>query len=270
MNTEHRPPLDVTRLRASLGEAWRTLDVVDETGSTNADLLARAAAGEDVAGSVLLTEFQSAGRGRHGRQWTAPPRSQVAMSVAVDAGGVRPDAWGWLPLLTGVAVRDAVAEVSAVEAGLKWPNDVLVGEGKLAGILAEVAAPQHVVIVGIGLNVTLSAAEAPDPRATSLTMLGARHHDRTALAAALLRNLGTRIARWRRAGGADEGLVADYRRHSLTLGREVTATLPGDRRLEGTATDIDDLGRLTITTGRDSVTVAAGDITHLRPGPARA
>jgi BirA family biotin operon repressor/biotin-[acetyl-CoA-carboxylase] ligase len=267
VNTEYRPPLDAELLRAGLPAGWRTLDVVDETGSTNADLLARAAAGEDVAGSVLLTEYQSAGRGRHGRQWIAPPRSQLAMSVAVDAGGVRPDAWGWLPLLTGVAVRDAVAEVSAVDAGLKWPNDLLVGEGKLAGILAEVAAPQPVVIVGVGLNVSLRATEAPDPRATSLAMLGARHHDRNMLATAILRFLGARIDQWRRAGGADEELVADYRRHSLTLGREVTATLPGDRRLVGTASDIDDVGRLTITSGGESVTVAAGDITHLRPSP---
>jgi BirA family biotin operon repressor/biotin-[acetyl-CoA-carboxylase] ligase len=265
VSTEDRPPLDIALLRSTLGEGWRTLDVVGETGSTNADLLARAATGVDVAGSVLLTEYQSAGRGRHGRQWTAPPRSHLAMSVGVDVGGVAPDAWGWLPLLTGVAVRDAVAEVSAVQAGLKWPNDVLVGDGKLAGILAEVAAPQPVVVVGIGLNVSLSADEAPDPRATSLTMLGAPHQDRNALVTAILRFLGERIAHWRRAGGADQTLVADYRRHSLTLGREVRATLPGDRLLEGTATDIDDLGRLTITSGRDAVTVAAGDITHLRP-----
>lgn len=189
------------------------------------------------------------------------------MSVAVDVAGAQPDAWGWLPLLTGVAVRDAVEEVSGVDAGLKWPNDVLVGEGKLAGILAEMSAPQPVVIVGVGLNVTLSAAEAPDPRATSLIMLGARHHDRNALATAILRTLATRIAHWRRAGGADADLAADYRRYSLTLGREVTAILPGDRRLEGTASGIDDLGRLTITNGDESVTVAAADITHLRPAP---
>lgn len=267
MNTEYRPPLDVTLLQRSLTEGWRELNVVDETGSTNADLLARATAGEDVAGSVLLTEYQSAGRGRHGRHWTAPARSQVAMSVGVDGGGVRADAWGWLPLLTGIAVRDAVAEVSEVDAGLKWPNDVLVGEGKLAGILAEVAAPHPVVIVGIGLNVTLTATEAPDPRATSLAMLGARNHDRNALVTTILRHLGARIVRWRQADGADEDLVTDYRRHSLTLGREVDATLPGNRHLRGAATDIDDLGRLIITSGRDSATVAAGDITHLRPSP---
>ncbi|MGE2713326.1 biotin--[acetyl-CoA-carboxylase] ligase [Mycolicibacterium litorale] len=263
-----RTPLDPGLLRADLPAGWRTLDVVDETGSTNADLLARAAAGHDVAGAVLITDFQRAGRGRHGRQWTAPPRSQVAMSVGVDAGGVKPDAWGWLPLLTGVAVRDAVAEVSAVQAGLKWPNDVLVGDGKLAGILAEVAAPQPVVVIGIGLNVSLTPAEAPDPRATSLAMLGAAHEDRNALVTAILRFLGARISQWRNAGGADDSLVADYRIHSLTLGSEVRAILPGDRRLEGTATDIDALGRLTITSGPESVTVAAGDITHLRPASA--
>lgn len=260
-----RTPLDSGLLRANLPAGWRTLDVVAETGSTNADLLARAAAGHEIAGAVLLTDYQRAGRGRHGRQWTAPPRSQVAMSVGVDTAGVKPDAWGWLPLLTGVAVRDAVAEVTGVRAGLKWPNDVLVGDGKLAGILAEVAAPHPVVVVGIGLNVSLSAAEAPDPRATSLAMLGADNLDRTQLALAVLRNLDTRITQWHNAGGADDGLVADYRRHSLTLGSEVRAILPGDRRLEGTATDIDDLGRLTIDSGTESVTVAAGDITHLRP-----
>jgi BirA family transcriptional regulator, biotin operon repressor / biotin---[acetyl-CoA-carboxylase] ligase len=261
-----RPPLDTALLRQRLPNGWRTIDVVDETGSTNADLLARAAAGEDIAGRVLLTEYQSAGRGRHGRRWTAPPRSQLAMSVAVDAHGVRPDAWGWLPLLTGVAVCDALAEVSAVEAGLKWPNDVLVGEKKLAGILAEVAAPQQVVILGVGLNTTLTDAEAPDARATSLAALGARRHDRTELSLAILRYLGERIDRWGRAGGADGILTADYRGRSVTLGQHVMATLPGDRILAGTAADIDHFGRLTIISSGDAVTVAAGDITHLRPG----
>ncbi|MFS0897884.1 biotin--[acetyl-CoA-carboxylase] ligase [Mycolicibacterium litorale] len=259
-----RTPLDAGLLRGDLPAEWRTLDVVDETGSTNADLLARAAAGHDVAGSVLLTNYQSAGRGRHGRQWTAPPGSQVAMSVGVDARNVAPDAWGWLPLLTGVAVVEAVAEVAGVQAGLKWPNDVLVGDGKLAGILAEVAAPHPVVVVGIGLNVSLSAAEAPDPRATSLAMLGAGQ-DRHALVSSILRLLGARIAQWRAADGADEDLVTTYRHHSLTLGRQVRAILPGDRLLDGTAIDIDAVGRLTIAGGSESVTVAAGDITHLRP-----
>lgn len=264
MNTQ-RAPLDPTVLREQLGDEWRRLDVIDETGSTNADLLARAAAGEDIAGGVLLAEYQNSGRGRHGRQWSAAPRSQIAISVGVSARGVAPDAWGWLPLLTGVAVIDAVSAVCDVQPGLKWPNDVLVGSGKLAGILAEVASPAPVIVVGLGLNVTLSAEEAPDPRATSLSMLGVADIDRTVLAAKFLDALGARIRQWRATGGADDGLIGDYRRHSLTLGKEVNASLPGDRAVVGTARDIDPLGRLIIDTGTDEVTVAAGDITHLRP-----
>jgi BirA family biotin operon repressor/biotin-[acetyl-CoA-carboxylase] ligase len=145
------------------GRAWRRVDVVEEIGSTNADLLTRAAAGEDIDGAVLLAEYQSAGRGRHGRSWSAPARSQVAASVGVGVAAVPSETWGWLPLLTGVAVVDALDEITGVTAGLKWPNDVLVGTGKLAGILAEVAAPEPVVVVGLGLNVTMTAEEAPDP-----------------------------------------------------------------------------------------------------------
>ncbi|OBJ72427.1 biotin--[acetyl-CoA-carboxylase] ligase [Mycobacterium sp. 1274756.6] len=260
-----RPPLDAAALRAGLAPPWRELEVVAETGSTNADLLARAGAGADIDGVVLLAEHQTAGRGRHGRHWSAPPRSQLSLSVGVGAEGVPTSAWGWLPLATGVAVADALADLDGLRAGLKWPNDVLVGDppGKLAGILAEVAAPAPVIVVGLGLNVTMTAAEAPDPAATSLALLGAAT-DRTALAAAVLSALGARIQAWRRAGGADPALVADYRRHSVTLGRRVRAILPGDRTLEGTATGIDDLGRLEVDTGGQSVAVSAGDITHLR------
>ncbi len=238
---------------------WR-VDVVPETGSTNADLLARAAAGEDIAGAVLIAESQTAGRGRNGRSWSTPPGSQIALSAGVGVDTVPSAAWGWLPLLTGVAVVDAVADVAGVAAGLKWPNDVLAGDGKLAGILAEVAAPAPVVVVGLGLNVT----EAPDPAATSLARLGATV-DREVLTEAVLRHLATRIDRWRAAAGPDDVLAADYRSRSVTIGNRVRATLPGDRAIEGVAADVDELGRLTIDTGADLVTVSAGDITHLRP-----
>jgi BirA family biotin operon repressor/biotin-[acetyl-CoA-carboxylase] ligase len=191
----------------------------------------------------------------------------------VGVGAVPSEAWGWLPLLTGVAVVDAVAEVTGVTAGLKWPNDVLVGDGKLAGILAEVAAPDPVVVVGLGLNVT----EAPDPAATSLALLMPDSDaavDRTVLAEAVLRHLANRIDGWRAAAGADATLAADYRARSVTIGSRVRASLPGDRAVEGVAADVDDMGRLRIETGSPStrgagpgevLTVSAGDITHLRP-----
>ena len=210
---------------------------------------------------MLIAESQTAGRGRHGRSWSTPPRSQIALSVGVGVGAVPSEAWGWLPLLTGVAVVDAVAEVTGLTAGLKWPNDVLVGNGKLAGILAEVAAPEPVVVVGLGLNVT----EAPDPVATSLSMLGASRRPHRTLAEAVLRHLATRIGSWRTAKGADATLAADYRSRSVTIGNRVRASLPGDRAVEGVADDVDELGRLRIDTGDEVLTVSAGDITHLRP-----
>ncbi len=126
-----RPSLNVDRLRAGLretGAMFSRLDVVDETGSTNADLIARAAAGDDIAGAVLIAEHQTAGRGRSGRTWVDAPRALIAMSVGISAAGVMPQAWGWVPLAAGVAVVDAISATTGIQARLKWPNDVLVDE----------------------------------------------------------------------------------------------------------------------------------------------
>ena len=275
-----RPPLDAVSLREGLsgpGRQWRRLDVVAQTGSTNADLLARAAGGEDIDGAVLLAENQTAGRGRNAREWAGVPRAQIIMSVGVGSGGVATEAWGWLPLAAGVAVVDAVVAVMDVDAGLKWPNDVLAGGGKLAGILTEVArrdvpreritaATQPVIVVGIGLNVTLRAGEVADPMATSLLELGVAAPDRDQLVHSLLRELGTRIADWRAAGGADARLIADYRARSLTIGSRVRVALPGDREIVGVARSVDAQGRLRVETEGQTIAVAAGDVVHLRPG----
>lgn len=263
-----RPPLDVEGVRHDLtgpGRPLRDVVLLENTGSTNADLLARHQAGREVRGVVLVAEHQSAGRGRHGRTWTAPPRSQIAFSLGVDADGVPASGWGWLPLLTGVAAAGAVEATTGIRPVLKWPNDLLVGEGKLGGILAEVASPDPVIVVGLGLNVTLTAQEAPDPRATSLLMLGSTMTDRSALLGAVLAELTARIDRWRATAGHDPGLVRDYRARSATLGTAVRAELPDGREITGLAADIDDAGQLLIDTGSQTVAVSAGDITHLRP-----
>jgi BirA family biotin operon repressor/biotin-[acetyl-CoA-carboxylase] ligase len=267
-----RAPLDATALRAELigtGLGWRKLDVVEETGSTNADLLARAAAGTDIAGAVLIAEHQTAGRGRHGRGWSAAPRAQITMSVGVSVVDVPTEGWGWLSLATGVAVVDALAPLLdgiGVRAGLKWPNDVLAGRpdspGKLAGILAEVVRP--VVVIGLGLNVTQSPEEVDGPGATSLLDLGVEAPDRDELVRRLLRELGGRIVGWRAARGADWQLAADYRARSLTIGTRVRAELPGGKEVVGTATAVDDQGRLCVETGNETVVVSAGDVVHLR------
>ncbi len=264
--TGDRDPLDAATLRRQvIGQAglWQQLDIVTETGSTNADLLARAAGGRSIAGAVLIAEHQSAGRGRNGRSWSAPAGSQIAMSVGVSVAAVPTNAWGWLPLLTGVAVAETVRQECGIQAGVKWPNDVLVGGNKLAGILAEVA-PGGVIVVGLGLNVAMTAEEAPTAAATSLRMLGADVTDRHLLVRSILHSLESRIRRWA-AAGPDDALIADYRRYSVTLGTEVRATMPGDRQVVGIARSIDELGRLRIDTGGAIVTVSAGDIEHLRP-----
>jgi BirA family transcriptional regulator, biotin operon repressor / biotin---[acetyl-CoA-carboxylase] ligase len=258
-----RHPLHVPSLREEVaGLPWRRIEVIDETGSTNADLLARAAAGEDIDGLVLIAEHQTAGRGRSGRSWSAAPRAQIALSAGVSAAGVPIDTWGWLPLAVGVAVNDTVAAQTGVEAGLKWPNDVLAGGGKLAGILAEVAAPRPLIVVGVGLNVTLRADEVDDPMAISLADLGVAAPDRQQLASRLLFELGRRIAQWR---AADQQLAADYRARSLTIGAGVRAILPGDREVVGVARSVDDQGRLCIESEGRIVEVSAGDVVHIRP-----
>ena len=268
MNADHRrAPLDIEVVRAHLrGESllWQVIEIVTETGSTNTDLIEAAATGVDITRVVRVSEHQTAGRGRHGRVWSAPARTQVAFSAGVNAARIPNHAWGWLPLLAGVAVVDAVRATCGIAAGLKWPNDVLVASGKLAGILAEVAGAQPVIVIGIGLNATLSHEEAPEG-ATSLHMLGASKVDRNLILAQLLRELSARISRWTATGGTDEQLVGDYRRLSLTLGTRVRVDLPGDRHIVGLANDVDHLGRLQIVIGNDLHNVSAGDVTHLRP-----
>jgi BirA family biotin operon repressor/biotin-[acetyl-CoA-carboxylase] ligase len=265
-NDAPRAPLNEDALRAAAtgsGLPWRRLSVVAEVGSTNADLLARAAAGENIDGVVLLAEHQIAGRGRSGRTWSATPRGQIIMSVGVGLHDVPREAWGWLPLAAGVATVDAVAATTGIRARLKWPNDVLAGEGKLAGILAEVATPLPVVVLGVGLNVSERPDDIAVPGATSLLALGAAP-DRNDLARCLLQELGKRIANWR-AAGTRPALTDDYRVRSLTIGSRVRAVLPGGRDIVGVALAVDEQGRLRVDTGHGVTAISAGDIVHLRP-----
>ena len=262
----NRPPLNAAELRRGL-DFYSSLDLVDKTGSTNADLLARA--GDPAADrSVLIAEHQETGRGRHSRTWVSPPQAQIALSILLRLPGVDPAVMGWLPLLTGIAVADAVRSVSKVDATLKWPNDVLIDGRKVAGILAEVA-PTSVpaVVVGLGLNVTLTEDELPVPQATSLQLAGAEVTDRTSLARAILREFASRFSAWQDAGWSTTDLAAAYRQRCGTLGAQVKAELPGGAVLTGNARDIDDQGRLLIAVeGGDTTAVSAGDVTHLRPG----
>ncbi|MEV2212859.1 biotin--[acetyl-CoA-carboxylase] ligase [Streptomyces sp. NPDC050997] len=269
-----RPPLNGAALRRGLvreGGLWSAVDVVPRTGSTNSDLVALAAAGKATEGAVLVAEEQSAGRGRLDRQWTAPARSGLFFSVLLRPSEVPVARWGWLPLLTGVAVAAGLARAAGVDTALKWPNDLLVTvdgeERKAGGILAERAGDDGVV-VGVGINVTLRAEELPVPRAGSLALAGAVSTDRDPLLRGVLRSVEQWYGTWREAGGDPglSGLQEAYAAGCATLGRTVRAELPGDRSIVGEAVAVDGDGRLVIATGAGvQQPVGAGDIVHLRP-----
>ncbi|MCD9873563.1 biotin--[acetyl-CoA-carboxylase] ligase [Streptomyces guryensis] len=269
-----RPPLNAAALRRGLvqeGGLWREVEVVQSTGSTNSDLVALAGAGKAGEGSVLVAEEQTAGRGRLDRQWTAPARSGLFFSVLLNPAEVPVARWGWLPLITGVAVATGLSRSAGVDTALKWPNDLLVSIGgeerKAGGVLAERAGDGGVV-VGVGINVTLRENELPVPQAGSLALAGAVSTDRDPLLRAMLRSLEEWYGRWREAGGdpAVSGLQETYAAGCATLGKTVRAELPGDRSITGEAVAVDGDGRLVIAT-EDGVQepVGAGDIVHLRP-----
>ncbi|WAZ23749.1 biotin--[acetyl-CoA-carboxylase] ligase [Streptomyces cinnabarinus] len=269
-----RPPLNAQALHRALvrpGGLWSEVEVVQRTGSTNGDLVTRAGQGKAAEGAVLVAEEQTAGRGRLDRQWTAPPRSGLFFSVLLKPSEVPVARWGWLPLLTGVAVAAGLSRAAGVDTALKWPNDVLVTVGgeerKTGGILAERAGDDGVVI-GVGINVTLKAEELPVPQAGSLALAGAVSTDRDPLLRAVLRSLEDWYGRWRAAGGdpAVSGLQETYAAGCATLGRTVRAELPGDRSVVGEAVALDGDGRLVIATEQGvQEPVGAGDIVHLRP-----
>ncbi len=269
-----RPPLDVDALRHALrvGEPqswWQQLSVVQSTDSTNADLATAARTGADGSdgGMALLAEHQRAGRGRLGRAWQAPPRSALTLSVLVHPR-VPTQRWPWLPLLTGVAVAEAVRRATGVDAVLKWPNDVLVGDRKLAGVLLErVDAPAGpAAVLGIGLNVSAASGELPVPSATSLMLEGAESTDRQTIAVAVLRTLQMLYAAWTQSTAEDlaGGLAASYVRRCSTLGRQVRVELPDGSVLAGLAETVDAGGRLVLAGEWGRRVLAAGDVVHLR------
>jgi BirA family biotin operon repressor/biotin-[acetyl-CoA-carboxylase] ligase len=248
------------------GSIWTEVKVVAETGSTNSDLLRLAADGAP-QGLVIAAQSQTAGRGRQGRVWQNIPGAALTFSVLLRPRSAPPSSRGWLPLLAGVATATAVRSVTGVDARLKWPNDILVGDRKLTGILAE-QTTGDAIVVGIGLNVRGGAGELPVPTATSLELLGAGQIDRSELLAEILRRLERWYGRWVESGDADAcGLRPEYLRQCATIGRTVRISLPGDRSLVGTAVDVDRTGRLVVRTdspGGDLVPVSAGDVIHVR------
>lgn len=259
---------------------FTTVRWVAETGSTNSDAMALARNGSG-EGVVVVADHQRAGRGRQGRAWVAPPGSSLLVSVLL-----RPPSAiaGVVAMAAGLAMADAVDDVTgaAVATGLKWPNDLVVDDRKLAGILAEADWPagstasggwreprpteRLAVVVGVGINVNWPDDLPEDlaDTAVALNHLVGREIDRADLLAAYLRRLEAVYARLLADGSAVELLDA-WRARSATLGRQVRVDL-GDGDVEGTAVDVTDEGHLVVETPDGSRrTFAVGDVVHLRP-----
>lgn len=232
-------PLDPHRLSRL---PW-PVEVIEEVDSTNR------VAGERSGECVVVAERQTAGRGRMGREWLAPPGSGLTFSLRLE----REAAWGWIPLWAGYSLHAALID-RVDDLGLKWPNDLVAGDLKLAGILCERVG--EAAIVGIGLNVLA----APIEGATCLDDHLEGTPDRTDVLGELLANLHM----LRPLLAEPEALRRAYAGDCVTLGREVRVDLPGGSELTGTAVDIDAEGRLVVAGPEGEVPVAAGDVHHVR------
>jgi BirA family biotin operon repressor/biotin-[acetyl-CoA-carboxylase] ligase len=251
-----RSPLELAALARAAGPTW-SVTLMPSAGSSNALASARPADRR-----VVVVDHQTAGRGRLDRAWVTPAGTALTFSAVVDPGLPDPR-WPLLPLAAGLAVATAVRR-AGVQATLKWPNDVLVGERKLCGILVERVerpAGRPLAVIGIGINTDLAPAELPVPTATSLAILGATVARATLLGwvlAALDAVLGDL-----RAGPAR--FLDSYREASATLDRTVEVQLPDGARLRGLATSVDETGRLVVSPADGPVVaVGAGDVVHLR------
>lgn len=292
-NPQTADAIDVEALTSALVETGLLADVryVPETGSTNTDLLSE----EKVADrTVLLTNSQTAGKGRLGRTWVAPEGSQLTFSLLVVPP--KADILGLLPLVGGLAVTDAIPGTV-----LKWPNDVLIDGKKLCGILAEAgplggafksgksaeyksgkaegefksgkaegefksgkaegelageAHPDLRAVLGMGINVGMTREQLPVEHATSLALEG-KETNRTQLAIDVLTALAKRLDQWE---SGDPQLMADYRAVCSSIGQEVRLEAPtGD--VVGTVDAVADDGRIQVA----GQLYSAGDVTHLRP-----
>lgn len=239
-------------------------EVIDESASTNAALRVLS---EDAEAwphlSVLLTDNQTAGRGRLDRSWVAPAGSALAISVLLRELPASPEATGWIPLIAGVAMSQAVAaQLPDHEVGVKWPNDVLVDGKKICGILAE--STGAAIIVGAGVNTSMTERQLPVRTATSFAALGATA-DADRLVAEYVRRLDDLVVALTTWGDAvRSGIHAAVSAQCATLGREVEISLPDGTSLHGDALRLELDGRLCVDSGGAEHLVAAGDVVHAR------
>ena len=240
--------------------------VREQSASTNAELVALARDRKLASFTTLVTDDQTAGRGRLDRTWTAPAGSALAISVLVVPqtvdGPLGLERYGWLAIAAGVAMTEAIARVvPTASTGFKWPNDVLVDGAKICGILAEVLPDRAAVVIGAGVNLEMTVDQLPVATATSVAVVGGDPDPDTVMAG-YLDCLQRLVVEYLAEGGDAEasGLADRARALCVTLGREVRVDLPDGTVIEGVATGLDADGRLIV----NDLAIAAGDVTHAR------
>jgi BirA family biotin operon repressor/biotin-[acetyl-CoA-carboxylase] ligase len=258
---EHSASLSAAVIAAHRSTPERIhIEVVAETGSTNADLMARGAAGTLEAPLLRIAEHQSAGRGRAGRSWLSSPGDSLTFSLAwrfASADG--PQRLSGLPLAVGVALAEALAG-QGVPVQLKWPNDLLRDGAKLAGILIETqtGAGATVAVIGVGMNLRMpDALEQQIGRQVAAAPWLARM-DRNALVALLLDALAAALAQFERHGFAP--FAARWNVLHAWAGQKVAIIDHGVTLQQGRAAGVDDSGRLLLDTDTGRVAIAAGDV----------
>ena len=252
--------LDAGRIKKDLATRWlgRDLLILEQASSTNA--VALSSVGQRQSGSVILAEIQKEGRGRLSRSWASPPGG-IWMSLVL-----KPD----IPLsrvyrinmAASVSICRAISRLG-LEAGIKWPNDILIQEKKVCGILTELGAQMDrldYVVVGVGLNANNDTAAFPSQwRSTSLAAELGRSIDRCALVAAILNEMEKAIDNME-----SQEIYEEWRSLSLSLGKRVRiSSAEGD--LTGQVVDLDGDGALILQQGREKRRILAGDCIHLRP-----
>ena len=249
-----RTPLDEAEINSRVTPYWR-VSVVELTGSTQNDLLQLVESKNALDGQVIATEFQSNGRGRLDRTFQAPAQSALLFSFYIKPRNQRSD-WGFIPLIAGLSLVRAITTIDTVmNVSLKWPNDLIINEKKCAGIIAQTT--NEGIVIGIGLNVSMTPNELPVSTATSLAIEGSTITDRDLLLSHLLNTFAELFEAW------EEGseLLDEYASASSTIGKKVRIELPGGENLEATVARISHTGELVLDDGRH---VSAGDVIHLR------
>lgn len=243
--------LNSAAINSKVSQYWSVI-IVEETTSTQSELAANFSPGK-----VLVAEYQSSGRGRLDRKFEVPPRNGLTFSIALTSNFWRANQT-WIPLVTGSVVAQAInkyAKRNLVK--VKWPNDLIIGDLKLGGILSE--SREAGFIVGIGINIFQSSAELPIENATSLSMY--LEVNREALLIEILSQLGVIFSGSDSISAKDfSDLKNEYRNLCETLGKHVSVTLPGSENLEDLAIAISEDGSLLLKTRE----IRVADIVHLR------